>query len=221
MKIIANQTSGFQFKRFALLGMSGLGKTFISRSLVKKDNWCHYSVDYEYGKRVRRQRTMLFRSKKDRSKLQSFLGKELGKDLNSVRNNAHLQICIDRNEISWGMRIDASAWYDLNVLIKRAEEENTREEIVKAAQQAASFDLVFNRNQGRPLSSTTTRDWRDIAGTICPGEHSMEVVRKMSASAVVENAAEIDDLISRDLLNLKEFFCLCNWTLDSPNGATA
>ena len=164
---------------------------------------------------------MLFRSKKDRSKLQSFLGKELGKDLNSVRNNAHLQICIDRNEISWGMRIDASAWYDLNVLIKRAEEENTREEIVKAAQQAASFDLVFNRNQGRPLSSTTTRDWRDIAGTICPGEHSMEVVRKMSASAVVENAAEIDDLISRDLLNLKEFFCLCNWTLDSPNGATA
>ncbi len=50
MKIIANETSGFQFKRFALLGMSGLGKTFISRSLVKRDNWMHYSVDYEIGK---------------------------------------------------------------------------------------------------------------------------------------------------------------------------
>ena len=50
MKINANETSGFQFKRFALLGMSGLGKTFISRSLVKQDNWLHYSVDYEIGK---------------------------------------------------------------------------------------------------------------------------------------------------------------------------
>ncbi len=50
MKIIANETSAFQLKRFALLGMSGLGKTFISRSLVKKDSWSHYSVDYEIGK---------------------------------------------------------------------------------------------------------------------------------------------------------------------------
>ena len=50
MKINANETPGLQFKRFALLGMSGLGKTFISRSLVKQDDWLHYSVDYEIGK---------------------------------------------------------------------------------------------------------------------------------------------------------------------------
>ena len=50
MKINANEIPGLQFKRFALLGMSGLGKTFISRSLVKRDNWLHYSVDYEIGK---------------------------------------------------------------------------------------------------------------------------------------------------------------------------
>ena len=50
MKINANETPGLQFKRFALLGMSGLGKTFISQSLVKRDNWLHYSVDYEIGK---------------------------------------------------------------------------------------------------------------------------------------------------------------------------
>ena len=50
MKIPVNETSGFQFKRVALLGMSGLGKTFISRNLFKNDNWSHYSVDYEIGK---------------------------------------------------------------------------------------------------------------------------------------------------------------------------
>ena len=49
MKIPDNETPGFQFKRIALLGMSGLGKTFISRNLFKNDNWSHYSVDYEIG----------------------------------------------------------------------------------------------------------------------------------------------------------------------------
>ena len=50
MKINANESPGFQFKRFALLGMSGLGKTFISRTLVKQNDWLHNSVDYEIGK---------------------------------------------------------------------------------------------------------------------------------------------------------------------------
>ena len=50
MKIPASETPGLQFKRIALLGMSGLGKTFISRNLFKNDNWFHYSVDYEIGK---------------------------------------------------------------------------------------------------------------------------------------------------------------------------
>ena len=50
MKIPDNETPGFQFKRIALLGMSGLGKTFISQNLFKNDNWSHYSVDYEIGR---------------------------------------------------------------------------------------------------------------------------------------------------------------------------
>jgi hypothetical protein len=44
------EKSGLQFRRFALLGMSGLGKTHISRNLVRRKNWSHYSVDYEIGK---------------------------------------------------------------------------------------------------------------------------------------------------------------------------
>ena len=50
MKTLSIETPGFQLKRFALLGMSGLGKTFISRRLAEKDAWSHYSVDYEIGK---------------------------------------------------------------------------------------------------------------------------------------------------------------------------
>ena len=50
MKIVSDETPGLNLKRIALLGMSGLGKTFISRTLSKQDNWSHYSVDYEIGK---------------------------------------------------------------------------------------------------------------------------------------------------------------------------
>ncbi len=50
MKMITDETSGLEFKRIALLGMSGLGKTFISRNLEKRDNWSHYSVDYQIGR---------------------------------------------------------------------------------------------------------------------------------------------------------------------------
>ena len=78
MKIPANETPGFQFKRIALLGMSGLGKTFISQNLFKYDNWSHYSVDYEIGK-------LLFKDKHQKlingfdvdnlTNLSNFLGK--------------------------------------------------------------------------------------------------------------------------------------------------
>ena len=52
-------------------------------------------------KRVRRQRSMIFRAKKARTALQKFLGKELGKDLDSARNNLHFQILIEQREMRW------------------------------------------------------------------------------------------------------------------------
>jgi hypothetical protein len=61
------------------------------------------------GKKVRRQRTMLFRDKKAKKSLQSFLGKELGKDLDSAVNNAHFQLGLDAEGAYWGLRIDTGA----------------------------------------------------------------------------------------------------------------
>ena len=42
--------NGNQTNQYAILGMSGLGKTFISLQLKKLKTWKHYSVDYEIGK---------------------------------------------------------------------------------------------------------------------------------------------------------------------------
>ena len=50
MKTLSIETYGLQLKRFALIGMSGLWKTFISQRLAEKDSWSHYSIDYEIGK---------------------------------------------------------------------------------------------------------------------------------------------------------------------------
>jgi hypothetical protein len=173
-------------------------------------------------KRVRRQRTMIFRDKKSRKKLQSFLGKELGKDLDSARNNVHMQICIDDKECRWGIRIDETAWYDLNVLIKRAEEDFSRDEIVAAAQHASAvFNFEINDGGARKLSDMTNRDWRDIAGTVNPGENSIEIVHRMSSTAAIALGEDFAATVRSELLSLAEFLKLCSWTLSSPNGATS
>ena len=56
--------SDTKVNHYAVLGMSGLGKTFISIQLKKLKNWTHYSVDYEIGK-------ILF-SKKNKNFLDGF-----------------------------------------------------------------------------------------------------------------------------------------------------
>ena len=172
------------------------------------------------GKRVRRQRTMLFRDKKARRSLQGFLGKELGKDLDSARNNLHYQICIDGKRMWWGLRLDEGAWYDLNVLLKRAEEEDGRGALIAACAEAAGFDLEFDRGGARPLSGMTSRDWRDVAGVVRPGESQLEIVRRMSAAEVVEKGEEFDELVLSELVLLAPFFRMASWTLDGPSGAS-
>lgn len=172
------------------------------------------------GKRVRRQRTMLFRDKKAKKALQSFLGKELGRDLDSAVNNAHFQLGLDGEGAYWGMRIDTGAWYDLNVLVKRAEEGEGRAELVQAAQAASGYHLQFNGKGDRALDAMTERDWRDLAGTVRPGETSLEVVQRMPAAAVAEAGEDFDEGVVEDLLRLAPLYRLANWSLDSPSGAS-
>ena len=172
------------------------------------------------GKKVRRQRTMLFRDKKAKKALQSFLGKELGRDLDSAVNNAHFQLGLDVDGAYWGLRIDQGAWYDLNVLIKRAEEGEGRAELVAAAQAAPGYILRLDGKGDRPLEGMSDRDWRDLAGTVRPGETSLEVIQRMPAAAVAEAGEDFDEGVVEDLLRLAPRYRLANWALDSPSGAS-
>jgi hypothetical protein len=172
-------------------------------------------------KRVRRQRTMLFRDKKSRSALQQFLGKELGKDLDSARNNLHFQIVIEEREARWGLRLDEGAWYDLNALLKRAEEDPGRIEIVASCQSAAtSFALEVDGGGARPLNGMDSRDWRDLAGAVRPGETQLEIVRRMPAPEAVALEDGFEELVQSELLSLCAFYRLACWSLGGPSGVS-
>ena len=173
-------------------------------------------------KRVRRQRTMLFRAKKERQALQRFLGKELGKDLDSAMNNVHFQVGLDQDGAYWGMRIDAGAWYDLNVLLKRAEEGEGRSELRQAAQAASGYELLVDGAGARPLEGMSDRDWGDLAGLLRPGESSLEVVQRMPVAAAVEAGEDFDEGVVADLSRLAPLYRLACWSLDggSPSGAS-
>lgn len=166
-------------------------------------------------KRVRRQRTMLFRDKKSRSDLQRFLGKELGKDLDSAVRNAHFQIALDDEQLWWGIRLDDGAWYDLNYLLKLAEEEPGRAEITQACAAAPNFQLEVDGGGARSLPEMNSRDWRDLAGILEPGRSALEIVRRMSAAEAIALGEDLDELILADLLRLAPLYRLSCWTLES------
>ncbi len=171
-------------------------------------------------KKVLRQRTMLFRDKKARKSLQSFLGKELGKDLDSARNNVHFQICLDKEGCWWGLRMDATAWYDLNVLVKRAEEGAGQKELAAACLAAPGFHLEIDRGGSRPLAEMDARAWRDFAGVVQPGQSSLEIVARMPKAAVIEAGEDWSSGVVADLLRLAPFFRLASWDLESPSGVS-
>lgn len=172
--------------------------------------------------RVARQRTMLFRARRERQALQRFLGRELGKDLDSALNNVHFQIGLDATGAWWGLRIDAGAWYDLNVLLKRAEELPGRHELRRAAAQAPGFALEVDGGGARPLASMADRDWRDLAGLLRPGQSSIEVVRRLPAAAAAAAGESLAGTLRAELLRLADLYRLACWSLDgsSPSGAS-
>jgi hypothetical protein len=49
MKLSAKQFKQLPGKRLTLLGMSGVGKTHLAKTLSKDDSWFHYSGDYRIG----------------------------------------------------------------------------------------------------------------------------------------------------------------------------
>ncbi len=173
-------------------------------------------------KRVRRQRTMLFRDKKSRQALQRFLGNELGKDLDSALNNVHFQLGLDQAGAYWGLRIDAGAWYDLNVLLKRAEEQDGQEALRAAAGAAPGFQLEVDGGGARPLDGMSSRDWRDLAGLLRPGESSLEVVQRLPAAEVAAAGEDFGPGVVADLGRLAPLYRLACWSLDggSPSGVS-
>ena len=171
------------------------------------------------GKRVARQRTMLFRGKKERKALQGFLGPELAKDLDSAHRSAHLQIGLDERVAFWGLRWEKDAWFDLNVLVKRAEEGEGRAALTEACARAPGYSFEVNGGGARPLEKVGERDWRDLAGFLEPGKHAAEAVIRMPSAQVLSAGAEWPEQVISDLLRLIPLFRLGCWTADSPSGA--
>jgi hypothetical protein len=172
------------------------------------------------GNRVARQRTMLFRGKRERKALQKFLGPELAKDLDSAHKSVHLQAGIEEKQVFWGVRWEKDAWFDLNVLVKRAEEGEGRSALLAAAHAGAGFTFEVDGGGGRPLEKMGERDWRDLAGFLQPGKHAVEVVLRQPRAEVVAAGAGWGERVVADLLRITPLFRLGCWTAEGPSGVS-
>ena len=48
-----------------------------------------------------------------------------------------------------------------------------------------AFDLEVDRGGARPLDELGDREWRDLGGTLQPGEVSLDIIRRMSPSVLL------------------------------------
>ncbi len=51
MKFTVEKFRAWEHKKVTLLGMSGVGKSYLSSKLRESDDWFHYSGDYRIGTR--------------------------------------------------------------------------------------------------------------------------------------------------------------------------
>lgn len=172
------------------------------------------------GNRVARQRTMLFRGKKERKALQSFLGPELAKDLDSAHRSVQFHVTVEERRAAWGLRWEQEAWFDLNVLVKRAEDGEGRAALSAACRPAAGFALEVDGGGPRPLEKVGERDWRDLAGFLQPGRNALDCVRRQTREEVLAAGAGWADQVAADLERLAPLYRLGCWVAGGPSGVS-
>ena len=84
MKLNREEFRNWDHKNITLLGMSGVGKTYLS-SLLRQHNWFHYSIDYRIGTRYLDEPIMDLI--KQQAMQAPFLRDLLRKDWIYIRNN--------------------------------------------------------------------------------------------------------------------------------------
>ncbi|RLA07152.1 MAG: ATPase [Gammaproteobacteria bacterium] len=84
MKISSDQYKNSTHKNITLMGMSGVGKTYLS-NILRKDNWFHYSGDYRVGTRYLDE--IILDVIKQQAMSVPFLKNLLRKDWISIKNN--------------------------------------------------------------------------------------------------------------------------------------
>lgn len=84
MKFTPDEFRAWKHKNITLLGMSGVGKTYISNTL-RRDHWFHYSGDYRIGTRYLDE--LILDLVKQQAMQQPFLRDLLRKDWIYIRNN--------------------------------------------------------------------------------------------------------------------------------------
>ena len=85
MKFTVEQFRNWEHKKVTLLGMSGVGKSYLSNLLRKQGNWFHYSGDYRIG--TRHLDEPILDMIKQQAMQVPFLKELLRKDWIYIRNN--------------------------------------------------------------------------------------------------------------------------------------
>lgn len=131
--------------------------------------------------KVSQQRAYLCRSNKERKKLKTFFGDDLGKDAETHYIQTIIELSIDAEVLQVALRIHPKAWWDGQNLKKRVLEKGDSDEWVSMLK-ALPGGFGLRMHDWRKVywaNVATGHDMKEFFGSYTPGEHWLHLVREL------------------------------------------
>ena len=205
--------------------LGSLAKVFVARAeaeggLKLESRTSMHSPSSFNHMQVKRLWAYVCRGKKEKSRLRSTLGAELGKDLDAAYRNAYLCAAIESDSLEVSLRIHADAWYDGQNLIHRVQREGldgwkTQLNLLEG------FKLELADWKGEWICGKLGRERiEEFLKYYKPGEHALAVVRRFPAPPPLRGEAFAPDMPQRiveELLRLVPLYRFTAWSEESDH----
>lgn len=163
--------------------------------------------------RVSQQRAYLCRSGKERKKLKSFFGDDLGKDAQTHYIQTIVEASLDAQVLQVALRIHPLAWWDGEHLKKLVLERGEMDRWLEMLH-ALPSGFGLRMHDWRKIywaNSTSEQDMREYFGTYTPGNHWLHLIRELPQEDALDMGEQACDWAVNSMLALLPAYSFILW----------
>lgn len=155
----------------------------------------------------------LSRADKERRKIKSLLGVDLGKDLD--QNYVHVTLCLEihHHGLELALRVHQQAWWDGENLKRQIATPEGRERIAEALRAAEGFGVRIHDHRSRLECATIQGDvLKEKLGFYKPGDHWLHVERSIPKDDPFVTEEGLEERLMEQFEHLAPAYRVIRWT---------